>query len=165
MSEGILRHIDRKERAGRIVMELFADTTPKTAENFCALCTGNWGRRYSTGAQHFITSFRASCAREGDFTKGNGTGGESIYGMKFQDENFELNVTDQPDMKHVLSMANAGPNTIGSLGQKPWWWLDGKHVVFGKVVDGYRVVELMERRGHRVAGVLSRVGMEDCGHS
>ncbi|KAL2935261.1 Peptidyl-prolyl cis-trans isomerase CYP19-3 [Bienertia sinuspersici] len=98
----------------------------------------------------------------GDFTKGNGSGGESIYGQRFDDENFKLKHTGPG----ILSMANAGPNTNGSqfficTSKTPW--LDGKHVVFGKVVDGYSVVEHMEKVGSDSGKTCSLVVIEDCG--
>jgi len=129
------------QNVGRITMELFADTTPRTAENFRALCTGEKGVGRSGKPLHFkgctfhrvITEFMA---QGGDFTNGNGTGGESIYGEKFADENFVKKHTARGD----LSMANAGPNTNGSqffMTFIPCNWLDGKHCVFGRVVDGW----------------------------
>ncbi|KAL3834054.1 hypothetical protein ACJIZ3_008790 [Penstemon smallii] len=156
-----------KTKAGRIVMELFTDTTPKTAENFRALCTGEKGIGVSGKPLHYkgsrfhriIPNFMC---QGGDFTKGNGIGGESIYGSKFADENFTVKHT-QPGL---LSMANAGPNTNGSqffitTARTPW--LDGKHVVFGKVVEGYNVVKDMESCGCESGEAWPRVVIEDCG--
>jgi peptidylprolyl isomerase len=98
----------------------------------------------------------------GDFTRGNGTGGESIYGAKFADENFKLKHTGPG----VLSMANSGPNTNGSqffICTENTSWLDGKHVVFGKVVDGYGVVQEMEKVGSNSGTTKETVIVEDCG--
>lgn len=137
------------ERAGRIVLELFADITPKTAENFRALCTGEKGIGKSTGKPlHFkgcpfhriIKSFMI---QGGDFSNQNGTGGESIYGEKFEDENFHY----MHDKVGLLSMANAGPDTNGSqffITTVPTSHLDGKHVVFGQVLKGLGVVKMLE---------------------
>ncbi|KVI07437.1 peptidyl-prolyl cis-trans isomerase CYP19-3 [Cynara cardunculus var. scolymus] len=156
-----------KMKAGRVVMELFADVTPKTAENFRALCTGEKGLGASGKPLHYkgsafhriIPNFMC---QGGDFTRGNGTGGESIYGAKFADENFKIKHTGPG----ILSMANAGPNTNGSqffICTDKTSWLDGKHVVFGKVVDGYKVVKEMEKVGSDSGSTSSTVVIEDCG--
>ncbi|HSM80529.1 MAG TPA: peptidylprolyl isomerase [Nodosilinea sp.] len=153
--------------AGRIVMELRADVAPKTAENFRALCTGEQGMGTSGKPLHFKGSSFHRIIPEfmcqgGDFTRGNGTGGESIYGMKFADENFTLKHTTPG----LLSMANAGPNTNGSqffLTTVATPWLDGKHVVFGSVVEGMDVVATMEQVGSRSGQTSEPVVIADCG--
>jgi peptidylprolyl isomerase len=156
-----------KMKAGRIVMELFADATPKTAENFRALCTGekgigNAGKPLHYKGSTFHRIIPNFMCQGGDFTRGNGTGGESIYGAKFADENFKLKHTGPG----VLSMANSGPNTNGSqffICTENTSWLDGKHVVFGKVVDGYGVVQEMEKVGSNSGTTKETVIVEDCG--
>jgi len=154
--------------AGRVEMELFADMCPKTAENFLQLCVGTKNKagkalQYKGSSFHrVIPNFMC---QGGDFTRGDGTGGESIYGSKFADETFEGKAG-----KHfgpgTLSMANAGPNTNGSqffICTAATPHLDGKHVVFGQVVKGYDVIKAMEAVGSRTGKTSSKVTISDCG--
>jgi peptidylprolyl isomerase len=152
--------------AGRIEFELFADT-PRTSDNFRALCTGEKGMGRSGKPLHFrgcgfhriIPQFMI---QGGDFTRGNGTGGESIYGEKFRDENFNRRHTE-PGM---LSMANSGPHTNGSqffITTVPCPWLDGKHVVFGRVTSGIEVVRQMEAVGSQNGATRVPVAIANCG--
>ncbi len=152
---------------GRIEMTLAKDVVPKTAENFRALCTGEKGVGPSGKPLHYkgstfhrvIPSFMC---QGGDFTRGNGTGGESIYGAKFADENFKLKHTGPG----ILSMANAGPNTNGSqffICTVPTGFLDGKHTVFGYVSKGMNVVKMIESYGSQSGSTSGRVTIADCG--
>ena len=155
------------QNAGRVTIELFSDKCPKTAENFRALCTGEKGVGTSGKPLHYKGSsfhrvISEFMAQGGDFTAGNGTGGESIYGMKFPDENFTAKHTRRGD----LSMANAGPNTNGSqffLTFIPCNWLDGKHTVFGTVVDGMPVLDALESVGSQSGQTRAPCMIADCG--
>ncbi|KAI8085895.1 peptidyl-prolyl cis-trans isomerase cyp5 [Gilbertella persicaria] len=153
--------------SGRMTFKLFSDTVPKTAENFRALCTGEKGIGKSGKPLHYKNSafhriIPGFMAQGGDFTLGDGRGGESIYGHKFNDENFTL----KHQGKGVLSMANAGPNTNGSqffitFDQTPW--LDGNHTVFGQITEGQEVLDLLEKYGTQSGRPTARIEIIESG--
>jgi len=153
------------EDVGRVVFELFADVVPKTAENFRSLCVGfttDAGKTLHYKGSIFHRIIKDFMVQGGDFTNFNGTGGESIYGSKFEDENFQF----KHDKPFLLSMANAGPGTNGSqffITTVPTPHLDNKHVVFGKVLKGSDVVRELENIDKEGEKPIKECKIENCG--
>ncbi|MCJ1272596.1 Peptidyl-prolyl cis-trans isomerase [Puttea exsequens] len=143
-----------------VVFDLYDNVVPKTAANFRALCTGEKGYGYQGSTFHRIIP--GFMIQGGDFTAGNGTGGKSIYGNKFEDENFARKHTKP----YLLSMANSGPNTNGSqffITTVPTPHLDGKHCVFGEVVEGQQFIKAIEEVGSSSGTPQSKVKIVRCG--
>ncbi|ORX54222.1 peptidyl-prolyl cis-trans isomerase cyp6 [Piromyces finnis] len=156
----------KDKKVGRMVFNLFKDT-PITSENFRALCTGEKGKGLLGKPLHYKgTKFHrvipGFMAQGGDFTHGDGRGGESIYGFRFKDESFKF----KHDTKGLLSMANAGPNTNGSqffitFTQTPW--LNNHHVVFGKLNQGQEILDMIEKCGSQSGATTDKIEIVDCG--
>ena len=149
-------------KVGRMEFALYDKDCPKTCENFRRLCTGDNAKGYTYKGSIFHRIISGFMAQGGDFTNHNGTGGASIYGRTFADEN--LNLTH--NKRGLLSMANAGPNTNGSqffITFAPAPWLDGKHVVFGEMVKGEDVLKTLERAGSQSGRPMYTFRINDCG--
>ncbi|MEN2496112.1 MAG: hypothetical protein MHMPM18_000674 [Marteilia pararefringens] len=149
-----------KKKAGRLILKLNYDVCPKTVDNFTQLCRGvSLGGFKASTFHRIISDFMA---QGGDFTKGDGTGGFSIYGRKFDDENFIL----KHDKRGIISMANSGPDSNGSqffILFAPAPHLDGKHVVFGEIYDGYDVLDRIESAASGNGKPKKNVKIINCG--
>mmetsp|Transcript_13210 Transcript_13210/g.19319 ORF Transcript_13210/g.19319 Transcript_13210/m.19319 type:complete len:220 (-) Transcript_13210:115-774(-) len=148
--------------AGRVVFGLFDNVVPKTAANFKAMCTASKSPEMTYEGCPFHRIIPGFMIQGGDYERMNGTGGRSIYGNKFEDENFDLAHT----RPYLLSMANAGPNSNGSqffITTSVTNWLDGKHVVFGEVLEGKDVIDAMESTGSQTGRTSTTVVISDCG--
>ena len=147
---------------GRMVFELYHNKNPKTANNFLSLCKGDSKEGLTYKGSPFHRVIPGFMAQGGDITDGNGTGGMSIYGRNFPDDNMSV----KHYKKHMLSMANSGKNTNGSqffITFIPCDWLDGNHTVFGEMVEGADVVSAMEKLGSPSGATRSTLKVEDCG--
>ena len=143
-------------------LQLYANDTPKTAENFRSLCAGDNKNNYTYKGSSFHRVIQDFMAQGGDFTHHNGTGGLSIYGAKFPDENFNI----KHNKRGLLSMANAGPNTNGSqffITFGPTDWLNGAHTVFGELIKGDDILKQIEGYGSRSGKVSQKITIEECG--
>ncbi len=153
------------EPAGRMVFELYADVVPKTAENFRSLCCGDnkEGLTYKGSPYHRVIP--GFMAQGGDITRGNGCGGKSIYGAKFEDESFKGKAGKHSGFG-CLSMANSGPSSNGSqffICTADTAWLDGKHVVFGNMISGDDVLKKIESLGSSSGATKKKIVVVDCG--
>ena len=155
------------EKLGRVVFGLYGDTDPKTVANFMALAIGETkstidGKVMTYANTPFHRIIPGFMVQGGDFEYGNGRGGESIYGKKFEDENFDIKFS----RPYQLAMANAGPDTNGSqffVTFKATQWLNGKHVVFGEVLGGKDVIDTMEKYGTRSGNPTGKLTVSACG--